>query len=276
MEFRPEYLTFARKDFGAKLETVDFAQSEAARRRINAWVSEATRQKIQELIGSGVLSRATRLVLTNAIYMKAEWLSQFPARSTNENGRFRTPAGERKAALMSTHDRFRFLQSGSVRVIELPYIGSELSMLVVLPDAVDGLANVEKALSVEQLAEWDARLEPALVAVTFPRFKTDLSIQLGNTLRAMGIREAFSPRADFSGMAKESLLISEVIHQARIDVAEEGTEAAAATAVVMRPTAAPPPRPPKVETFNADHPFFYLIRRTDTKSILFIGRFVQP
>ncbi|HSP14742.1 MAG TPA: serpin family protein [Thermoanaerobaculia bacterium] len=276
VELHPEYLAFARRDFGAKLETVDFARPEPARQRINAWISEATRQKIPELIGSGMLAPSTRLVLTNAIYMKAKWLSEFPPRGTNPNGRFHTPAGERKAAMMSTQDDFNYARSGSVRILELPYLGSELSMLVVLPDAADGLSKLEKELTVEQLAQWEAELKPALVAVTFPRFKTDLSIQLSQSLRAMGIHEAFSAKADFSGIAKEPLLISDVIHQARIDVAEEGTEAAAATAVIMRATAAPPMKQPKPEIFNADHPFLYLIRRTDTKSVLFIGRLVQP
>jgi serine protease inhibitor len=276
VEFQPQYLALARDDFAAKLATVDFTDPEAARQRINSWVSEATKEKIPQLIASGLLQPKTRLVLTNAIYMKGEWLNKFPAGATNQNGRFRTPAGEKKTALMGNRDDFRFARSGGVRIIELPYLGSELSMLAVLPDAVDGLPQVEQSLTVEKLAQWDAALQMKLVDVTFPRFSTDLSMRLGSVLQNMGIRQAFSDHADFSGIAREPLKISEVIHQARIDVTEEGTEAAAATAVIMPRASGIPMTPPKAEVFNADHPFLFLIRQNDTKSILFIGRLVQP
>jgi serine protease inhibitor len=276
VEFQPQYLALARDDFDAKLATVDFTNPEAARQRINSWVGEATKQKIPQLIASGLLVPKTRLVLTNAIYMKGQWLYKFPADATNQNGRFRTPSGEKKAKLMGNRDDFRFARSGHLRIIELPYLGSELSMLVILPDAVDGLPQVEQSLTVDKLAEWEAALQMKLVDVTLPRFITDLSMQLGGVLQTMGVHQAFSDHADFAGIAKEPLKISEVIHQARIDVTEEGTEAAAATAVEMQRATAIPSAPPKAEVFNADHPFLFLIRQNDTKSILFIGRLVQP
>jgi len=275
VEFQKDYLALARHDFAAKLETLDFAKAEAARKRINDWVSDTTKKKIPELIASGMLDSSTRLVLTNAIYMKAPWLTPFPPKRTEENGVFHATGGDRKAALMRNLGDFRYAHAGDARVIEFPYKGSELSMLVVLPDANDGLASVEKTFSAEKLAEWDKALATAKVDVTFPRFTSDVSLSLNQSLKSLGVHQAFSGHADFSGIAKERLMISEVIHRARIDVAEEGTEAAAATAVVMTRATAVGPRP-QPEIFKADHPFLYLIRRTDTKSVLFMGRLVQP
>lgn len=151
-------------------------------------------------------------------------------------------------------------------------------MLIVLPDANDGLAAIEKELTPQELVEWEKKLIPTVVAVTFPRFNSEMSLDLGETLRAMGIRLAFDPHgaADFSGMTDTGkLAISRAIHKARVDVTEEGTEAAAATAVTMMPTAAiyPPSRP---ELFVADHPFLYLIRRNGSNSVLFVGRLMKP
>ena len=275
IDFKPDYLSMSKNDFAARLENLDFKQSDAARKRINDWVSDTTQKKIPELIASGVLNASTRLVLTNAIYMKAPWLKAFPKDRTDDNGVFHAPDGDRKTPLMRNFDDFRYAHVGDVRVIELPYRGSELSMLVVLPDSNDGLASVEKTLSADRLGEWDKALASVKVDVTFPRFTSDISLNLNDSLGTLGIKQAFSNHGDFSGIANEKLRISDVIHRARIDVAEEGTEAAAATAVVIqRATAIRPVSKPEI--FKADHPFLYLIRRTDTKSVLFIGRLITP
>lgn len=273
--FKPDYLSLSKGDFAAKLETLDFKQSDAARKRINDWVSDTTQKKIPELISSGVLNGSTRLVLTNAIYMKAPWLKPFPKDRTDANGVFHATSGEKKTPMMRIFDDFRYAHVSDLRVIELPYHGSELSMLVVLPDSNDGLASVEKTLSADKLAEWDKALASVKVDVTFPRFTSDVSMNLNGQLETLGVKQAFSNHGDFSGIADEKLRISDVIHRARIEVAEEGTEAAAATAVVIeRATAIRPAQKPEI--FRADHPFLYLIRRTDTKSVLFIGRLMTP
>jgi len=277
IEFRSAFLTTARRKFGAKIETLDFARaSDGSRKRINAWVSETTKEKIRDLIGPGMLSADTLLVLTNAIYMKAKWSTPFPPGATDQKGRFHAPAGDVTAPMMRVTDRFPFYRGEGVRVLELPYVHDELSMIIVLPDAKNGLAAVEKQLTPGKLAEWYAKLAANRVAVTLPKFTTEMSLDLGETLRAMGVRLAFDmTKADFSGMsAKEKLGISRVIHKARVDVSEEGTEAAAATAVIgVRSTAiheAPP------EPFVADHPFFFLIRRNGSNNTLFIGRLTKP
>jgi len=279
IELHPNYVAMAKRDFGATIETLDFAHAaEASRGRINAWVSEATRRKIEELMPRGSVGVDTRIVLTNAIYMKAKWARQFNPDHTNPDVTFHAPGGDVKAAMMYDVAYFRYFRGNGVRVVELPYLGNELSMLVVLPDERNGLAAVERTLTPRVLAEWDRRLEPRRVSLGLPRFSSEIGLELADTLKAMGIRLAFDPNgaADFSGLSdKEKLAISRVIHKARIDVTEEGTEAAAATAVAIMVGASAVQEPPP-EIFHADHPFFFVIRRTASKSILFIGRLMTP
>ena len=277
IQFRSTYLATARGEFGARIETLDFAHAaEAARARINKWVSEATREKIRELIGQGMLGPDTLLVLTNAIYMKAKWADPFPKAGTDQNGKFHAPGGDVTAPLMHITGTFPFFRGEGVRILELPYTGPELSMLVVLPETNSGLAAIEKDLTPEKIQAWQVKLAPANVSVTFPRFTSEMSLDLGDALQAMGVRRAFGIGApDFSGMSeKEKLAISRVIHKARVDVDEEGTEAAAATAVIaVRSTAI---RQPPPELFVADHPFLFLIRRNGSNSVLFLGRLMKP
>lgn len=279
IDLRPEYVVMGKKDFGAAIETLDFARAaERSRARINAWVSEATRQKIQNLLGPDSIHADTRVVLTNAIYMKATWASQFTKERTNEKGTFHAAGGDVTVPLMYQVAYFRYAHGDGVKVIELPYEGNELSMLIVLPDAPQGLAAVESALTPRTLARWDETLESRRVSLALPRFSSEIGLELAPVLQAMGIRIAFDTRgaADFSGISdKEKLAISNVIHKARIDVTEKGTEAAAATSVLMRAGSAARQEPPP-EIFHADRPFFFAIRRTASKSILFIGRLAKP
>jgi serpin B len=278
VEFRSSYLATARGEFGAKIETLDFAHaSEDARARINKWVSDTTKEKIRELIGQGMLVPDTLLVLTNAIYMKAKWADPFPKSGTDPKGTFHAPGGDVTAPMMHLKETFPFFRGDGVRIIELPYQGEALSMLVVLPETNGGLAAIEKDLTPEKIEAWQTKLTRSKVAVTFPRFTSEMTLDLGATLQAMGMRRAFSMNggADFSGMSeKEKLAISRVIHKARVDVDEQGTEAAAATAVIgVRATAI---REPPPELFVADHPFLFFIRRNGTNSILFLGRLMKP
>lgn len=278
VEFRSSYLATARKEFGARIETLDFAHaSEAARERINKWVSDTTKEKIRDLIAQGMLPADTLLVLTNAIYMKAKWADPFPKARTDTKGKFHAPGGDVTAPMMQNTETFPFYKGEGVRVLELPYAGEELSMLVVLPETNGGLAAIEKDLTPEKIEAWQSKLVPSKVNVTFPRFTSEMTLDLGATLQAMGVRRAFEVggAADFSGMSeKEKLKISRVIHKARVDVDEEGTEAAAATAVIaVRATAI---RQPPPELFVADHPFLFLIKRNGTNSILFLGRLMKP
>jgi len=267
---RDDYLAMAKRDFDAKIESLDFARAaEAAREHINAWVSETTKQKIRDLLAPGDVDDA-RVILTNAIYMKATWQSQFMKDRTDENGVFHAPGGDVKAPLMRQVGSFRYAHLDDVKVIELPYEGNGMSMLVVLPD------SGELTVAPESLARWEEKLEWRRVSLALPRFSSEIRLELGDTLQAMGIRLAFDTHgaADFSAMsAKENICISDVVHKARVDVTEQGTEAAAATSVLLRAGSAAMQEPPEI--FHADHPFFFMIRRA-SNSILFIGRLVNP
>jgi serpin B len=278
-KFLDAYVSGVQREFRGKLERLDFeGDPEQSRRRINAWVSETTREKIQELIAAGMIDGGTKLVLTNAIYMNAKWESPFPTARTKAKGLFHAPGGDIRTPMMNLSETFNFLRADGVRVLELPYEGNGLSMVIILPDAKDGLTALEKELTAGQIAGWEQRLSRRLVDVTLPRFSIEMKLDLGDTLAAMGMPQAFDPaRADFSGMTgARDLFLSKVVHKARVDVTEEGTEAAAATAIIPRATAAPGGSSPIPEQFVADHPFYFYIRRTGSNSVLFVGRVERP
>jgi serine protease inhibitor len=275
--FLADFLTVTRRDFGAELGLVDFrANAEAARAEINAWVLQQTADKIRDLIPPGVLGPDTRLVLANAIYFRGDWAKQFAKDATTDQP-FHVAADRTVTVpLMFAKTRVGFAAhaDAGLKVAELPYKGDDVSMIVLLPDTVDGLAALESKLTVENLRNWTSELPRQDVLVHLPRFSLESSFGLGPTLSAMGMPLPFSDGADFSGMnGKRDLLISAVIHKARVDVDEQGTEAAAATGAVVGLTAARPGEPP---TFRADHPFVFLIRHNPTGAILFVGRVANP
>ncbi len=276
--FRPEFLKLVKDDYGAELTDLDFAgDTEGARRTINTWVEKETQDKIKDLIARGVLSSDTRLVLTNAIYFKGMWEQPFRKDRTQDQP-FRAAGGAKpKVPLMYQVAHFGYTETDDFQALQLPYAGKELALLVLLPKK-DDLAGLEKRLSADLVAGVVAKLANEEVIVNLPRFKTTAEFELSDALKAMGMPLAFSNAADFSGMTasqQESLMLSKVIHKAFVDVNEEGTEAAAATAVIARPTAAVF-RPKPVPVFRADHPFVYLIRDVRNGSVLFLGRLADP
>ena len=272
-EFRPEFLKLLKSDYGAPLHEVDyFHNSEKARQDINAWVGQETRDKIRQLIPPGALSPTTRLVLCNATYFKGNWLSQFDRKLTRNAPFHVTTNRTVDVPMMEQTGEYRFFENGGLQGLELPYAGQELSMVILLPRRADGLAEMERMLTAERLSQWLAALRKQKVAVIVPRIKLETGFELSQTLEAMGMTEAFSNAADFSGMtSREGLFLSHVIHKAFVDVNEEGTEAAAATGVVAVPTAVM-----RTPLFRADHPFLFLIRHQKSGAILFLGRLSEP
>jgi len=260
--------------YHAGLENVDFInETEPTRQKINQWVEDKTNDKIKDLIPAGALDAMTRLVLTNAIYFKGDWASQFDKDRTEDADFFVSPDKTVTAPLMYQKEAFKYGQTEKLQILELPYKGDELTMLVLLPKAKDGLVALENELTAQKLTEWQKQLRNRDIEVHLPKFKMTSEFSLSGILEKMGMPEAFSEKADFSGMTgKKDLHISDVIHKAFVEVNEEGTEAAAATAVIMKTFAmlAPPP------VFRADHPFIFLIQDTKTESILFVGRVVDP
>lgn len=275
--FLPAYLALLTDKYGAPLEQVDFAAApEPARQRINQWVEDRTEKRIKDLLPTGSVQPDTRLVLVNAIYFKAQWVEPFAKFRTKEADFFVTATDKVKAPMMGVTKTFRYAETPDVQVVELPYLGAPAAMTIILPKAKDGLARVEGALSPATLDGWIGKLEYTRVDVQMPKIKLESMFRLSQTLGALGMTDALdSKKADFSGMdGTKELFIGEVIQKTFCAVDEDGTEAAAATAVVARAGAAAPSEPPK--DFLADHPFLFLIRDTKTGSILFLGRVVKP
>ena len=274
-EFLKPFIRLGEKQYGGKLQSVDFTgATEKARRTINSWVEKQTNDKIKDLIGPGTLDAMTRLVLTNAVYFKGNWASQFEEDQTRDEP-FTLLTGARvQVPMMNQKAEFGYTETDKLQVLEMPYVGEELSMAILLPKKMDGLGQLEEDLSAEALTRWLAGTRKRDVIVTIPKFKMTHKLSLESVLRAMGMTDAFSQAADFSGMTgRRDLFLSAVIHQAYVDVNEEGTEAAAATGGVMTLTSMMPDRVP---VFRADHPFLFLIRDKTSGSILFFGRVTNP
>jgi len=277
-KFLKSFLDEEQKYYGSSVEAVDYkTDTEGARRTINTWVEKQTNDKIKELLAKGLLNRDTRLVLTNAIYFKSAWEEEFSLRATRKDTFYLNEKDKVQADLMHRTDNFSYRKSDLFDVAEIPYQRGELSMVVVLPHKIDGLSDVERSLTYDKLKAVTSQMSSRKLELTLPKFKTTSTFSLGPTLEKMGMKSAFKfGSADFSGMDGTKLLyISEVIHKAFVDVNEKGTEAAAATAVVMRAGCAPP-RPETIIPFKVDHPFIFLIRDRKTDSILFMGRIQNP
>jgi serpin B len=276
--FLDAFLNLLKTDYGAGLNQVDFkGATEAARLTINQWVEKKTQDKIKDLLQPGALRSDTRLVLTNAIYFKGDWETQFDKAQTKNEVFYLSTAQTATTPLMHREGGFSYFDGGSFQALEIPYKSKELSIIIFLPKDRSGLPALEQSLTAPNLQQWLHQLGPVpKVIVTLPKFKSTQQFELSATLRAMGMPAAFAAGADFSGMTgRRDFAISEVIHKAYIDVNEEGTEAAAATAVTMRALAMRPVEqaPP---IFRADHPFVFLIRDNRSDSILFMGRMANP
>jgi serpin B len=277
-KFLDEFVALNNKNYGAGLKDVDFKEAtEEARQTINKWVEKQTKKKIKNLFKPGVLGPLTRLVLTNAIYFKGDWVKKFDKRLTKNQNFFVTANKKVRTPMMtftqSSELEFNYTQTENAQILELPYKGDKLSMVILLPKKVDRLSDLEKRLSADSLNKWLSQMREREVKVYLPKFKMTCEFALKRTLEYMGMPDAFvEGKADFSGMnGNRNLFIDAVVHKAFVDVNEEGTEAAAATGVeVAEGISKPPP------VFRADHPFLFLIRDKETDSILFMGRVVNP
>jgi len=274
--FLPAFLEVAKNTWQASLNQVDFRTgAEPARAEINDWVRRKTEGKITNLLRPGTVAAATRLVLVNAVYFKGRWARPFNNRNTSDAPFWVAPNQPVQAPLMNLSAGFKYAEVEGLQLLELPYAGGDLSMVVLLPGEINGLKTTEASLAKQTLDGWLAQAREQKVTVFLPRFKLTAQFRLERTLAQMGMKDAFSRAADFSGMdGARDLFISAVIHKAFVDVNEEGTEAAAATGAVMRAMAVARRQP--TPTFRADHPFIFLIRDTHSGSILFLGRMLDP
>jgi serpin B len=272
-EFLTDFLDTLAQNYGAGLRVLDFIGApEESRVTINDWVSDQTEGRIEDLIPQGMINTLTRLVLTNAIYFNAAWMFQFNEDATID-GVFHLISGDEVTApMMRQTESFGYTEGDDYQAVELPYDGGELSMVILLPDSGE-FSGFESSLDFEKLQGIIDDISYQEIALTMPKFEFESSFDLKQTLSEMGMANAFSDSADFSGMTgKRELFIAEVVHKAFVAVDEAGTEAAAATAVVMELTAVPEePVPVKI-----DRPFIFLIRDIETGALLFVGRIIDP
>jgi len=291
-KFLEEYTGRVEQYFGGKAANVDFKQSEErekSRQTINAFIEEQTNNKIKDLIPEGILTDMTRLVLTNAIYFKGNWEWEFDKSDTRDQDFKITPTNVVKTPMMYMKPekaKFNYADLEKLQILELPYKGDKISMLILLPKQGEDydyesrerivsdytLKDIE--LSSEKLSEYKSQMkETKIDSISLPKFEFDTKYFMKDTLSAMGMPTAFSFGADFSGMdGTLKLYIDKVIHQAYVKVDEEGTEAAAATAVIMAEKSAAMPR----NVFRVDHPFIFIIQERETGNILFMGRVNDP
>ncbi|KAJ8376537.1 hypothetical protein SKAU_G00071170 [Synaphobranchus kaupii] len=282
--FEENYIQDTKKFYEAELETVDFiSNAKVARVNMNSWVEKQTQEKIKDLLTEGAVGNMTRLVLVNAIYFKGDWDKKFKGSKTKQR-QFKLNKNESKPVqMMRQTDTFGLAIIPEVRcqILEMPYKGKELSMLILLPQEIEddstGLLRLERELTYEKLIEWTQPnvMKNIETKVALPKFKMEETYDLKDILVGLGMKDAFDvSRSDFSGMSPSNgLVVSKVVHKSFVEVNEEGTEAAASTAAIMefRSLSMPPPN-----SFIANHPFLFFIRHNPTQSILFYGRLCSP
>ncbi|XP_053322835.1 serpin B6-like isoform X2 [Spea bombifrons] len=280
--FLDEFLGSTLKYYHADLECVDFSgKAEICRKNINDWVAQKTEGKIQDLLPDGSVDALTRLVLVNAIYFKGNWANQFDKSQTKEMP-FRLSKNESKPVqMMYKKAKYQMTYIGDLltKVIELPYVNNELSMIIMLPDEIEdnttGLEKLERELTYLKFMEWTnpEMMDRTEVELFLPKFKLENNYDLESVLSQMGMSDAFDiVRSDFSGMSgSNDLVLSKVVHKSYVEVNEEGTEAAAATGAIMMLRCAR-----IVPRFICDHPFLFFIIHKQSRSVLFFGRFSSP
>lgn len=272
--FLQDYLDLIASNYGAGINLADFInQYENVRKEINGWVYDETQKKIKDLIPAGALDPSTRMVLVNAIYFKADWLDQFEADNTHDTP-FHLLDGKNVTVKMMNQDtNVRYYSGNGFQAVELPYAGDTAAMDIIVPDE-GKFEAVESSLNSDVFTEIENGLQPASIALSLPKFTFESEFSLSDTLKGMGMTNAFDPdQADFTGMTKDKdLYISDVIHKAFVAVDEKGTEAAAATAVIIRAASAIM----SGVTLTIDRPFIFIIRDKPSGQILFIGRVLNP
>ncbi len=278
------YVALTRDRYGAAVETLDFAHAhESARAAINTWVDGFTAHHITDLLPAGSIDPLTRVVLTNAVYFRGTWHTQFDPRATQD--RYFTTGTQQsiRVPMMQTKSRFAYahvtsaLGGHGLRLVALPYVDRSLEMVFILPDQVGDFSALEQGIG--DIETWRGQSRTVEVDVRIPRFRLEPpSIALKDVLQHVGMGRAFAPDADFTGIARlaDGLYISDVFHKAFIEINEEGTEAAAATAVVMQTRGMGPPPAPEPPRFYADRPFLFAIRDEHTHALLFLGRVSDP
>ena len=270
------YLNLTNRNYSAGAERVNFiGETEESRIKINEWIEEKTEDKIKDLLSPGDVTPDTRMILTNAIYFLGTWQSEFSPEATREQYFFPTPDNSVRIPFMRSEGDYKYADHDNFRMLEISYTGEELAMVIVLPQENIQLSEVIAGLDYEIFAATLEALTLQEIDLQIPKFKFETKYNLKEHFRKLGMIDAFSGNADFTGMTGrgERFFIDEIIHQAFVEVDEKGTEAAAATAVVMRTTSIESQR---TMLFRADRPFLFFIRDTVSNTILFTGALYKP
>jgi serpin B len=275
--FLADYLARVGKYYKAPLTLLDFIEPsnrEESRKKINYWVEENTNNRILDIIQPGILDASTRLVLTNAIYFNGGWMFPFDKATTSPSLFHHSKQGSAKTDFMHQTSSYPYYEDEEIQAISLPYKNNRMALMVILPKSIEGWRMISQVINYERINMVISGMETREVQLALPKFRSELQINLSQELTSMGMGTAFSRHADLSGMTgEENLYVDEVIHKAFIEVNEQGTEAAAATAAVISLKSGLRDDPVR---FNADHPFVFFLLDRQTGCIIFTGRLVKP
>ena len=275
-----EFVDIIETYYGGKASEVEYGNPEEAARIINEWVENQTNNLIKDLVPTSAIDPVlTKLILTNAIYFKGIWQVQFDEVNTTDRDFTLSSADTVQVETMKltgTDDKFNYTETGDLQILDLPYTGGDISMMIILPREGVELSDVISSLNREDYISWIDEMYETKADIYLPKFKFETSYGLNDYLKELGMVDAFS-NADFSGIdGTKNLFISSVLHKAFVEVNEEGTEAAAATAVIMNLKAVSPDEPPERITFDCNHPFVFTIHHKETGTILFMGKVMNP
>lgn len=280
-ELLETYTYIIEENYDGELYKEDFGKVQETCDKINSWVNEKTKEKISDILSPSTLEMGIKLILINAIYFNGTWEKTFKEDNTNEAPFYLLSGKIAPVPLMFQQESFSYFETETFQVLKLDYEGGVVfgipknyEMLIYLPKEREGLENMEKDLTIKDIKSHLEQLESREVKVYIPKLKIETTYELAEYMKQLGMQNSFTAEADFTGIAKISPIISEIIHKAFVDINEEGTEAAAATMITMAPKGMPVHR--EIPIFKADHPFLFLIQESETKTIMFLGRVLQP
>jgi len=273
--FRPEFLSLTKQSYVGGFKELDFVgDTEGSRKSINKWVSDQTREKIPELLRKENVTIYTRLAVTNAVYFKGVWTEPFPKGAT-ENDRFHISATEKlPVRMMNRMNKAKYFQGDGIKLAVVPYRGRDCSMIVIVPDEIDGLKKSQFSIIPRQISGWVKASQPGVVTLQMPKLQVDQRVELSSNLEALGMQRCFRT-PDFSGISTEKIRLTDVIHEAIVEIDEDGTVAAAATAIVSEIPVSIPEVLVSI-AIRADRPYLVMIIDERTNLVLFLGHINNP